>query len=281
VEARIDRGAKRIAGATDNALVISLDVGAAGLGAGVGIDIDGTTLRDVKPGRGGVVRLARDGEAWKDASSQGEPRQVPGPFKRAFENNFVLVYATRGTTEENAHALAQARFHAETWLYRGNGSCDVIADDEFDANATENRDRNVIVYGNAQINSAYASVVPDDAQVSITRGRVIAGERRIEEDLLGVMFVCRRRGAGDGGPLVGVVGGTSAHGLRSLDRAPIFTSGVGFPDVLVVGADMLQRGADGIRTIGFYGPDGSLKSGDVINQKGFDMPGDPMEGAPE
>lgn len=132
----------------------------------------------------------------------------------------VLVYATRGTDEENIHAFAKARFDAENWWYRGNGSCDIVADDDFDPDASENRDRNVIVYGNAQINSVYGRLVPDDAPVAVTRGRVIVGDRRMEEDMLGVLFVCRRRGAAENGPLVAVVGGTAAHGLRSLDRMP-------------------------------------------------------------
>jgi len=272
IEAKLDRSSKLLTVTTQNALVISFDAAAMGVVAGLDLEIDGTRIAETKPGKGGLVRLAREGNVWKDASSRAAPRPVAGPFKRAFDNNFVLVYATRGTEEENVHTLAKARFDAETWWYRGNGSCDIVADDAFDPDASENRSRNVIIYGNAQINSAYGKIVPDDAPVSVTRGRIIVGDRRMEEELLGTIFVTRRRGADENGPLVGVVGGTAAHGLRSLDRMPFFTSGVGFPDVLVAGADMLQRGLDGVRTIGFYGPDGTLGTGDVINQKGFDMP---------
>lgn len=279
VEARLDRAARRLIATTENAAVIAFDAGAMGL-AGMTVEIDGSTLKDLAPGAGGLVRLVRSGEEWRDAGRASAPAPVAGPFKRAFDNNFVLVYATRGTEDENTAALAKARFDAETWWYRGNGSCDIIADDDFDPDASENRDRNVIIYGNAQINSAYEKVVPDDAPLSITRGRVIIGDRRIEEDLLGALFVCRRRGAPAGGPLVGVVGCTGVQGLRALDRMPFFTSGVGFPDVLVIGADMLQRGGDGVRSIGFYGPDGTLSTGWVINQKGFDMPGDAVPGDP-
>jgi len=276
VEARVDRSARVITATTKNVGAIALDVGVLGLAGGVTVDLDGTRLTDLKPGSAakGVVRLRREGDKWLAAN--GSPPRVPGPFKRAFDNNFVLVYATRGTEEENACALAKARFDAETWWYRGNGSCDIIEDDAFDPEAGENRSRNVILYGNAQINSAYGKVVPDDAPASVTRGRITVGDRRMEEgDFLGILFVCRRRGASGDGPLVGVVGATGARGMRALDRTPVFTSGVGLPDVLVIGADMLVRGSKGVRLIGFYGPDGTIGSGEVVNQKGFDMPGDP------
>ena len=56
-----------------------------------------------------------------------------GPFKEAFGNRMIFVYATKGTAEENAWAYAKARFDAETWWYRGNGSVDVVPDTEFNA----------------------------------------------------------------------------------------------------------------------------------------------------
>jgi pimeloyl-ACP methyl ester carboxylesterase len=279
VDAKLNRAARKLNVSTENAGVIAFDAGALGL-TELSIEIDGTTLSGLKPSAGGLVRVVRSGEEWKDAGRAGAPARVPGPFKRAFDNNFVLVYATRGSEDENTAALAKARFDAETWWYRGNGSCDIVADDDFDPDAPANQTRNVILYGNAKSNSAYSRLVPDDAPVSVLPGSATVGDRRIDEDLLGALFVCRRRGAMEAGALVGVVGGTGAHGLRSLDRMPFFTSGVGFPDVLIVGADMLQRGGAGVRTIGFYGPDGTLNTGNVINQKGFDLPGEVMPGEP-
>ena len=62
------------------------------------------------------------------------PRKGPhrqGPFKEAFRNRFILVVGTKGTPEENAWGLARARFDAETFWYRGNGSVDVVTDTAF------------------------------------------------------------------------------------------------------------------------------------------------------
>jgi pimeloyl-ACP methyl ester carboxylesterase len=280
VTATLDRSAGRVSITSQNAAVVAFDASVMGLTGDVAVEIDGTTLEGVQPGRDGFVRLVRDGEEWKNASSRSAPVPIAGPFKRAFDNRFVLVYATRGSAEENIHSLSKARFDAETWWYRGNGSCDIVADDDFDPDAPENRDRNVILYGNADTNSVWSKLVPDDAPVSVQSMLAIAGDRRLEEEYAGVLFACRRRGAGEGGPLVGVIGATSAQAMRGLDRMPFFTSGVGFPDVLIVGSDMLMRGREGVRMIGFYGPDGRLGSEDVINQKGFDMPFTPGQEQP-
>ena len=51
---------------------------------------------------------------------------------------------------------------------------------------------------------------------------------------------------------VGIVGGTGLSGLRTTTQMPIFLSGAGFPDWLVVGADMRTMGSKGIRSAGFF-----------------------------
>lgn len=258
-------------GSTENAAVISFDARALGLTRGVSVDLDGSRLGPLAPGADGRIRLARRADGWADASADAPPEPVPGPFKRVFDNNFVLVYGTRGTEEEQNWALAKARLDAETWWYRGNGACDVLADIDFDPDAPGNLDRNVILYGNADTNALYDRLLGDDAPVRVSRGQVSVDGRRLREDILGVMFVWNRRGTqATGRPLVGVIGGTGPVGMRALDRKPVFVSGVGIPDVLVIGQDMLVRGAPGIRAMGFYGPDGRLSSGSLFIQQGFD-----------
>ena len=65
----------------------------------------------------------------------------------------MLVYGTGGNDEENAWAAAKARYDAEVFWYQGNGSVDVIADTAFDLKA--DLDRNVILYGHADMNAAW------------------------------------------------------------------------------------------------------------------------------
>ena len=108
-----------------------------------------------------TIWLVRDRGAWSVSHSPQLPSQKnparQGPFKEAFRNRFILVFGTKGTPAENAWSLARARFDAETFWYRGNGSVDIVSDARFLESGREQefRDRNVIVYGHAESNAAW------------------------------------------------------------------------------------------------------------------------------
>ena len=53
-------------------------------------------------------------------------------------------------------------------------------------------------------------------------------------------------------------------GLRLTDRLPYFISGVAYPDLIVIGADSLVTGSEGIRAAGFFGPDWSMTGGEFV-----------------
>ena len=88
----------------------------------------------------------------------------------------MLVVGTKGTPEENAWSLARARFDAEVFWYRGNGSVDIVADASFSnpAGTEEFRDRNVILYGHAESNAAWP-VLLGKSPVQVRRGQVKFG----------------------------------------------------------------------------------------------------------
>ena len=71
----------------------------------------------------------------------------------------VFVYGTKGNAAENKWSFDKARYDAETWYYRGNGAVDIIADKEYSADKYAGR--NVIIYGNANTNSIYNSLLGD------------------------------------------------------------------------------------------------------------------------
>jgi hypothetical protein len=75
---------------------------------------------------------------------------------------------TRGTPEENGWGLAKARYDAETFWYRGNGSVDVVPDTVFleSGRADEYRDRNVIVYGHSESRICLEGVSPWSKRIS-------------------------------------------------------------------------------------------------------------------
>ncbi len=181
-----------------------------------------------------------------------------GSFKTAFRNHFRLVYGTKGTPEENAASYARARLDSETWYYRGNGGADVLSDVELLSEPSA-LSGNVILYGNADTNGAWDTVL-DGCPVRVARGWVVFGDKTVEGGDLGCLMVYPRAGCTRN--LVGVVSGTGPAGLRLTERLPIFTSGVGFPDVTILGVDALEKGNAGVRCAGFFGNDWSIERGE-------------------
>jgi len=175
-------------------------------------------------------------------------------FKSAFRNLGVLVYGTHGTPEENAWALAKARFDAETFLYRGNGAFPMISDDE--ALRTFGKltggsylDRNFVLYGNASTNSAYGMLLKG-SPIRVESGKLRVGSREERGKALGCVFLYPRSGSRFG--MVGVVGGTGIEGMRLADRLPYFVSGVQYPDWCVFGPEIYTKGTGGVIGAGFF-----------------------------
>ncbi len=90
----------------------------------------------------------------------------------------VFVHGTKGTPEETAWALAKARFDAESFWYRGNGSVDVIADTELRRSGYA--DRGVILStGHADMNAAW-TVLLAGSPVEVRAGVVRVGDRSVK-----------------------------------------------------------------------------------------------------
>jgi hypothetical protein len=180
-----------------------------------------------------------------------------GPFKEAFNHRMVFVYGTRGTAAENDWAYAKARFDAESWLYRGNGAVDLIADSEFDA--AVDPDRGVILYGHAESNGAWIDLL-GKSPVQVKRGSITIGGREVRGEDLACLFLRPRPGSRVA--CVGVVSGTGMPGLRLTDRVPYFLAGVAFPDCTMFGVETLRDGVKGVRATGYFGNDWSVEHGE-------------------
>src|SRR5204863_1699989 len=102
----------------------------------------------------------RQGDEWSVAEPPEAQRKGPsryGTFNSAFDNRALLVYGTAGNEEENAWSAAKARYDSETFYYRGGGALEVLPDSRFDFNGET--DRNVVLYGNADTNSAWQQLM--------------------------------------------------------------------------------------------------------------------------
>jgi poly(3-hydroxybutyrate) depolymerase len=260
VDVRYDPGKRRFTGTTENVARLAFRLDRVVGREPVAVELDGQKLEGVALPTTAALYLARVAETWRVAPEPPRALKGPhryGPFKEAFRDRMVFVYGTRGSAAENAWAFAKARYDAETFWVRGNGSVDVIADTAFDP-ATE-RDRGVILYGNADTNAAWPALLAG-SPVQVRRGAIRVGERTLSGDDLACLFLRPRPGSERA--LVGIVAGSGPIGMRLTDRLPYFLSGVGFPDCTVIGAEMLTDGIAGVRAAGYFGLDWGVTSGE-------------------
>ncbi len=176
-----------------------------------------------------------------------------GPFKQAFSNQFVFVYGTQGTPEENAATLAKVRYDAELWYVRGNGSVDIVRDLDFSSDPPQPpTGRNVILYGNATTNARWNDLLKD-CPIHIGRGEIeVNGRKCFTGDDLAVLFCYPRKDTNTA--LVGVVGSTGVIGTRLATRLPYFSS-TGFPDWCVLDPTILSTGLSGAKAAGYFDND--------------------------
>ncbi len=270
VHLALDRDQRRITGTTENVARLALDLTRTlprGDGT-VAVELDGQILRGIYAANDkGSIRiwLIRKGSTWSaSGESPSSTLKGPhryGPFKEAFRDRFVLVYGTRGTAAENAWALARARYDAELFWYRGNGSVDLVADNALldPVRKAEFQDRGVIVYGHAESNAAWPALLAD-SPVQVRRGRVRIGRRELAGDELACLFVRPRPDSKRAA--VAVVGGTGMSGLRLTERLAYFLSGVAYPDCSVFSAHERESGDATLQAAGFFGIDWGVDSGE-------------------
>jgi len=276
VHLEIDVKNRRLRGTTENVARLALDLRhaladstAAGL---FSIELDGRklpglTIEATRPVSDRRIWLIRSKGTWSvahapvPADQKGPHRQ--GPFKQAFGNGFVLVFGTAGTSEETAWALARARFDGETFWCRGNGSPDIVPDKTFldPSRADEFKDRNVILYGHSQSNAAWP-VLLGKGPVQVGRGQVQIGRRMVSGDDFACLFIQPRPGCDRAS--VGVVSGTGLTGLRLTERLPYFTSGVAYPDCLLLEVKTWAEGHPVPKAAGYFGPDWGVESGEFV-----------------
>ncbi len=271
VSIKCDPVRRAFTGTTQNVSRMALDLSHVLLGGKVKVRLDDQRIeRDQPEGPQRVVWLERKDGKWsflpgaQPLSLKGPHRY--GPFKEVFANEFALVYGTGGTRAENAWALAKARYDAETFWYRGNASVDVLSDAQFQKlELRDTVDRNVVLYGNADTHRMWSAFLPA-SPVQFGRGRVtINTDGRDREwkggDLGGLLIYPKPFSAT---ALIGAVSGTGLVGMRLTERLPYFTSGIGYPDCIIFGPDVLRTGDSGVKATGFFGADWKVESGDFV-----------------
>jgi dienelactone hydrolase len=300
ISLRYDPGLRRFVGTTGNVACLALRLDTLRPSGPLTLDIDGKKLANValpasssatpfssdpfSDASATTLYLTQGANGWQVSEPLAATAKTPergGSFKQAFRNRMLFVYGTKGTQEENAWALAKARFDAETFWYRGNGSIDIVPDSEFVAvhpvssraktrfharmaGALSDPDRSVILYGNRDTNAAWGNLLAD-SPIQAQRGKIQIGTRTFTGDDLSCLFVRPRRDSAIAS--VGVVGGTGLSGMRLTDRQAYFLSGAAYPDCLVFSSDELTQGSEGVLAAGFFGNDWSVETGEFTYRK--------------
>jgi predicted peptidase len=244
---------KNITGTTSNINAVAIDTKDFAVGDTVSIFLDGSSITHIVNGNALVLEKNTTWNKGMSPSLTNKGIQRNGGLKEAFNHNMVFVYATHGTEAENNWALQKATYDAETWYYRGNGSVSLIADKDFNTAAYQNQ--GVILYGNETTNTAAAALLTN-CPIKVTTGKIVMGSTVYEGQDLGAYFMYPAQN--NGITSVALIGGTGVQGMQAADANQYFSGGSGFPDFMIFSLDMLIKGENGIKAVGYFNNDWSL-----------------------
>ena len=246
---------------TNNTASLSLDLSAFITDEKLGrpeVHIDGTQVNK------NWSRFTRIGLDYWHAAEADPSHKSPtrnGPFKNALRNNMLAIVSTAGTPEENAWALAKARYDAESFWYRGNGSIDIIRDTDFDP--THDPDRSVIIYGNATTNTAWNKLL-SDSPIQLASSHTAIEAYSADRDDLALLMARPRPGSDTA--MVAVIGGSGIVGMRLTDQFPFITSGAHYPDWFIAAPEIYLKADAGVQAAGFFDHDWSIGDDFVITE---------------
>ncbi|MCU7548784.1 alpha/beta hydrolase-fold protein [Chitinophagaceae bacterium LB-8] len=261
-----NKNKRTITGTTENVQLLKLDLSNFGIHTTVTIDLDSlnkisyTTSSDQDS-----LYLLKQNNQWGITNQPGFEQKGPhryGTFKEAFNYKMVFVYGTIGSKDENEWSFNKARYDAETWYYRGNGAVDVISDKDYSQSLYKGR--NVIIYGNANSNSAYKLLL-QSCPIQLERNTVKAGNHIWKGDDLAAYFIWPMKGTNNNS--IGVIGGTGLKGMNAATGNQYFAGGSGFPDFMVFSLGMLRTGGNEVKLAGFFDNAWKLSESEMIQNK--------------
>jgi hypothetical protein len=174
----------------------------------------------------------------------------------------VLVYATRGNRAENKWWYHRALFDAEKFYYRGNGNIELVKDKDF--SPEKYPDQNVIIYGNRDNNTAWASMLRS-CPVQVGKGQITMPGRSFDGDDYGTYLIYPRPDSDIAS--VGVVAASGEKGMKATYANLYLENGTTFPDMILVNSQVIKEGVSGILGAGFFGNDWSFENGDFVWRK--------------
>ncbi|TBW28671.1 alpha/beta hydrolase [Gramella sp. KN1008] len=216
--------------------------------------IDGNKL--VVPDTGLSLILSEDQNSWQFTKRPEKKEKGPhraGGFKNVFRHNPVLVYATHGTEKENDWYYNRAKYDAEKFYYRANGDLTLIADSEFIL--SQYPDRNIILYGNSDNNSAWDKLLKK-SPIQVSKGKMQFDEEIIEGRNWGSYFIYPRMDSEIAS--IGVISATGEEGMKAAWANDYLLNGTFYPDFMIFNGKLGQEGLTGVKAAGFFDNNWSL-----------------------
>jgi poly(3-hydroxybutyrate) depolymerase len=265
IQLKRNRVVKSITGSTENVLMLQLALNDFGAAAEVKIVLDSTAAVSYKTSSANdTVFVVKENGKWAVAAKPSIHEKNPqryGTFKEAFNHHMLFVVATGGTAEEKEAVMNKALYDAETWYYRGNGAVDLITDKEYAA--AKYAGRNVILYGNANTNAAWKSLL-GDCPIQVSNNELKAGDAKWNGNDLAAYFIWPQK---DPNLLVGAVAATGVPGMKAAFANQYFAGGSGFPDFMIFNSDMLKGEEKAIKLTGFFDHRWKLSPAEYVLQQ--------------
>ncbi len=259
----LEYGKRIFKGKTENVSYLAFDVSVLNPIAPISIEIDGQKIENISFPSNYKLYLCKYDGVWQITGKPPAENKNPvrlGNIREVLKNNVLFVYGTHGTKEENKWAYEKARFDAEYLWYQGNGAIEVIEDDQFDPLVY--RDRNVVIYGNAENNSAWDKLLKD-SPVDVKKGKIKIGDKVYYGKDLSCLMIRPRRDSDIAS--VAVVSGTGIQGMKLAELAQFYHPYLSFPDIVVYDSNIIESDDQGVRFIGYFGNDWSIEKGEFIN----------------
>lgn len=241
---------------TENISLLSIDVNAMAHKNGH-LTIDGDTLKVSSEGQNFFKKLNGTWQTSTKPTLQEKGPHRNGGFKDAFNNQMVFVYATQGSTIENEWYLNKARLDAETFYYRANGSVELVPDADF--NPKKYADRNIVLYGNSDNNTAWKKLLKD-FPVQVENNRVVLDGKELQGKQWGLYFIAPRKDSDTAS--IGIVSATGVGGMKAIYSNHYLLNGTSYPDLTLFSNTIMEYGTDAVKCAGFFGNDWSFENGD-------------------
>jgi len=264
INIHLEFGNKKFVGTTENIALMSIDASMLSYGDTLSVDIDDQLIEGIVNVEGKPLYLKNIDGTWELTNGYSKKDKYPargGNFREVLNNDVLFVIGTKGNKKENTWAYKKAIYDAERIWYQGNGSIEIIEDSEF--SNEKYKDRNVILFGNSETNSAWNKLL-NDSPVQIDDNSIKVGEKEFKGDDLACLMIRPRKDSETAS--VGVVTGTGLAGMEIANFALYYHQYVGFPDIIIYNSEILKSDEDGIKFIGYFGNDWSITKGEFIQK---------------